>query len=74
MRHLIEATGFQRSRHWQARITAKLGDCRGTAELLQAGQELGVSPYYQPGWLGLEVPEFRDLDSPELEQLRRERT
>jgi DNA-binding SARP family transcriptional activator/TolB-like protein len=55
--------------HWQARITAALGECERTVELLDAAHRDGAA-YWQWGGFPLlrEVPEFAALDCPAIER------
>jgi hypothetical protein len=55
--------------HWQARITAALGECERTVELLEAALRNGAA-YWQWGGFPLlrEVPEFAGLQCPALER------
>jgi hypothetical protein len=55
--------------HWQARITAALGECERTVELLEAALRNGAG-YWQWGGFPLlrEVPEFAGLQCPALER------
>lgn len=55
--------------HWQARITAALGDCERTVELLDAALLDGAA-YWQWGGFPLlrEVPEFAALECPAIKR------